>query len=426
MTDEEEPRPLPEPPWIGRVRELGFVDFLSKYRRSFTDKETGLPLGLGGRAPAPYTIERLAFETAGALKLMLKLFTPFCLLLFAISFAWDPYTILRSCSIAGLIGFGTNWIAVKMLFWPREIRPIFGQGLIPSQRDQIIEKVTQEVIEKLINEHIIREEIIESGLIHKLTTVTVKKFHELARTPEFQEDVRRVVLTYTSRLLKDKAFRQRVLDTAERRLDELSSQTLKEWLILRFKQVWKDSFIAVLERELLVLPETMDRVIAELDQILEKLPRFIELHREPINNGMLQLLLAFVRAIDVRAIVEKQLADVTSEQLEKSFLEFAADKLSYITLLGGILGFVGGFVIIWPIKTLLTLAGLLALLTLTDFILYPLMRSRFWPTRPADEGSVSEAPEPTAAASSAGETPAAPESSPADASAEAEPRARTP
>ena len=49
--------------------------------------------------------------------------------------------------ISAAAGWGTNWVAIKMLFWPRETRPIFGQGLIPSQRDQLIEKVADEVLD---------------------------------------------------------------------------------------------------------------------------------------------------------------------------------------------------------------------------------------------------------------------------------------
>ena len=41
-------------------------------------------------------------------------------------------------SVSGLIGYGTNYIAIRMLFRPVSKRPIWGQGLIPAQRDRII------------------------------------------------------------------------------------------------------------------------------------------------------------------------------------------------------------------------------------------------------------------------------------------------
>ncbi|HHG85381.1 MAG TPA: DUF445 family protein, partial [Bacteroidetes bacterium] len=43
--------------------------------------------------------------------------------------------LLRVVSVSGLIGFSTNWIAIKMLFKPVLRRPIWGQGLIPAQKD---------------------------------------------------------------------------------------------------------------------------------------------------------------------------------------------------------------------------------------------------------------------------------------------------
>ena len=133
-----------------------------------------------------YTIERLAFETGWGMQLALRVFMPVCGAFFALSFAWDFHGLVRSCSVAGMIGFATNWVAIKMLFWPRESRPIFGQGLIPSQRDQLIEKVADEVLKNLINEELILEKIEETRIVQRLSSSAIAKVGLVLQDPEFK------------------------------------------------------------------------------------------------------------------------------------------------------------------------------------------------------------------------------------------------
>ncbi|MEM6805888.1 MAG: hypothetical protein AAF696_31110, partial [Bacteroidota bacterium] len=58
--------------------------------------------------------------------------------IFGFSQSLDFTGILKIICVSGLIGFGTNYIAIKMLFRPLVKRPILGQGLIPAQKDRII------------------------------------------------------------------------------------------------------------------------------------------------------------------------------------------------------------------------------------------------------------------------------------------------
>src|SRR5690606_4569886 len=101
--------------------------------------------------------------------------------LFALSFAWDfpgqavqlfgrtlsVEGLLRILAVSGLIGFATNWLAITMLFQPREKRPIVPQGLIPAQRERVIFRLAQAISQELINEELIKQKIEESGAIRK-------------------------------------------------------------------------------------------------------------------------------------------------------------------------------------------------------------------------------------------------------------------
>ena len=64
--------------------------------------------------------------------------------------------------ISALIGWGTNRLAIQMLFHPRESRRILGfriQGLIPRRHAEIAEKAGDIVARELVQGHHLRNEI---------------------------------------------------------------------------------------------------------------------------------------------------------------------------------------------------------------------------------------------------------------------------
>jgi uncharacterized membrane protein YheB (UPF0754 family) len=374
--------------WLDRAREASLPGYLEKWRTRFrTDPQTGLPL----RPLRPNLDEGAlsigrAFSTGRGLRLALKLFAPSCLGVFLISF-WAPIEwlekVLRACSTAGLIGFGTNWVAIKMLFRPRETRPIFGQGLIPSQRDELIQKVADEVIEKLINEEIIRRELDESRLISRLTEETAVELRRVVRDPEFIQDTKRVALTYAARFVQSESFREDVATEVEKRVERVAGSQFAHALVGRLRNLWREPILRLVNKELDDLPETLERFIGELDSALDHIPAYLENHQPKIDAALTRITMSLIREIDVRQLVTKQLSTVTSDQLEEGFLEFADDKLSYITLLGGLLGLVGGLVIIWPLYSVAAIVVIFTGLALLDVALkHLLVRFRATPSNP--------------------------------------------
>jgi uncharacterized membrane-anchored protein YjiN (DUF445 family) len=380
MSDEPQ---LRKPGWIDRIPKVRFIEVFEKYRRKMVHRETHLPFDPSEKA-APYTIERLAFSTGWGLRLALQLFMPFCLVLFVVSqLVWDYEKVLLSCAVAGAVGFGTNWVAIKMLFSPKEPRPIFGQGLIPAQRDQLIAKVADEVLSKLINEELIFRKIEETRVVQRFSESVIDKLRQVTKDPDFRADVRGLVLTYAGELVANPQFRRGLASRAEASLEEFAGSELRAWFVKKLKDVWRPSLTEVLNAELERLDATVDEGLEHLPEVVDRLPRALEQRRESIDRVLTSMILGIVREVDVRAIVLEQLSTVTADELEKGFREFSDDKLAFITILGGLLGLVGGPVMIWPVATIGVLLGLGLLLTLADVVAHPLMRSRYWPRRKA-------------------------------------------
>ncbi|MFW5879048.1 MAG: DUF445 domain-containing protein, partial [Myxococcota bacterium] len=252
-----------EASWMHRFGELGIGAYVDKWtKRIRTHPVTGLPLTPLRDWEENVSIERLAFSTGRGLRVALKIFSPVVLLIFIGSFFVEQpmiRQILRSCSIAALIGFGTNWIAIKMLFRPRTVRPVFGQGLIPAQRDEIIRKVADEVIEKLINEEIIRQELEESELISRLIRETGVEARRMVRDPEFVQDTKQLVLTYAVRFTRSERFREELIEEVERRVEEITGRRFATSLVKGLRRVWRGPVVRVVDEEVERLPETLDR-----------------------------------------------------------------------------------------------------------------------------------------------------------------------
>ncbi len=374
------PPSRPDQSWLGRVRELQLPAYVDKWRDEFrTHPQTGLPLTplREHLDKGTLNIERLAFSTGRGLRLALKLFAPACFIVFGFSF-WVPIPwleeVLRACSTAGLIGFGTNWVAIKMLFRPRQVRPIFGQGLIPSQRDELIQKVADEVVENLINEEIINRELDESRLISRLTEETAREVRRLVRNPEFVEDTKQMILTYAAKFTQSEAFRDEVAGEVEKRIEGVAGSRFASGVVGRLRGIWREPIIRIVNQELDTLPDTLDRLVGDVDSALDHIPAYLEGHQQKIDAALTRITMSLIREIDVRQLITKQLSTVTSDQLETGFREFADDKLSYITLLGGLLGLVGGLVIIWPFYSLLAIVGLFAVLTVLDIVLHAVLQ----------------------------------------------------
>ncbi|TAE62015.1 MAG: DUF445 family protein, partial [Bacteroidetes bacterium] len=77
---------------------------------------------------------------------------------------------INMLSVSGLIGYGTNYVAIQMLFKPVKRRPIWGQGLIPAQRERIIYTLAQGMHKHILSQDLIRMRIEETGLVDKVSS----------------------------------------------------------------------------------------------------------------------------------------------------------------------------------------------------------------------------------------------------------------
>jgi uncharacterized membrane-anchored protein YjiN (DUF445 family) len=292
---------------------------------------------------------------------------------FALSFAWDfpgvtvsvaGYTIglehlLRYTTVSGLIGFGTNWLAITMLFRPRQERPIVGQGLVPSQRERVAFRLAQAVSDELINKRIIIQKIRESGLAAQYRDLIVAMAGDVVTDDEIRAELKTLLRTVLRDVLSTPAVQDRIADfTAEQM--ERNAEGLPGVALSAYRLFGEEDFQARLRQAARRLPQTVGPLLDELDPVLDRLPAHLDRHGDAIEDLLSQLILRLVGTLDVERIIFENVRAYDEQQLEMLLRRTTNEQLNYIKYLGAVLGIVGGL-IIWapaPALTIVTSIGL--------------------------------------------------------------------
>ena len=304
--------------------------------------------------------------------------------LFAVSFLWDfpaagitiwGYTLelaglLRILSVSGLIGFLTNWLAITMLFNPREKRPIFGQGLIPAQRERVIFRLAKAVSEELINEDLIKAKIEQSGMIAKYRDITLGVTRGIVEDPDFRRELKELTSDYLDTVLSSEDVKQRLVDFVSARLEDLAGRGLGGFALRAYRYLNEPDFRRRVEQAVHELPTSLDKALDQLDHVLDRIPERIEARSEEIEVWVTKLVLGFVENINVYDIIISNMEGYDYQKLEGLIKSTSNEQLNYIKYLGGVLGCIGGLVIWRPLLAIFLFAAVGGTLYVFDEALY--------------------------------------------------------
>lgn len=269
--------------------------------------------------------------------------------------------LLRTFSIGGLIGFFTNWLAIQMLFHPREPRPILGHGLVPSQRERIVERLARTISDELINEQILKERIEQSGVIGRYRDASVDLVRDLIEDPGFRQDLKRLTSRYVEDVLDDPGVRQRIVDVIAERIQQRAGSGIAGWIVRLYRTLDEETFRTQIERAVRELPASLDPVLDHLDAKLDRLPDSIERNADFIEDLATRTVLTFVEQLDVYGMLLENMAGYDEGRLERLLKTAADEQLRFIKYFGALLGCIGGLVIWKPWLALAALGALAAL-----------------------------------------------------------------
>lgn len=182
--------------------------------------------------------------------------------------------------IAALIGWATNYLAIKMLFHPREPKKIIWfsiQGVFPKRQNQIAEKLGTLVANELFSMKDIRQRI-----------------EELSTQPEAMEEVgKRIEKTIRGKLIS--AF-------------PMLSMFLSDDMIVKVTNLFK----------------------GELEDFMKASASGLALKME--------------ESIDVEALVREKVSTFSSDKVEELLIGFMEQEFRFIEKIGAVLGFIIGCV----------------------------------------------------------------------------------
>lgn len=343
----------------GRMRDLGrlFVVYGKRHWPAQAEKET----------PQTWEPPRLVGRIGNVLPYMRTI--PWLLSgLFALSFFWDfpDATInlfgrtisleglLRIVAVSGLIGFTTNWLAITMLFQPREKRAIIPQGLIPAQRNRVIYRLAEAVSQELINEEIIKQKIHESGVIHRYRDLALDTVRGVVEDPDFRDELKSLTAAYAQDVLGSETLRKQLAEVAVKKVEEQAGQGLGGMALRMYRTFAEDDFQRRVDEAIAELPNALVPMLDKLDDALDQIPARVEARADDMEAWATKAVLSFVEGLDVRTMIVENARNYDEAHLERILKTTSNEQLTYIKYLGGVLGLFGGLVIWQPVLSLVT------------------------------------------------------------------------
>ena len=190
--------------------------------------------------------------------------------------------------IAALIGWATNFVAIKMLFHPQDPKKIMGitfQGVFPKRQKQIAEKLGELVANELFS-------IKDVAL----------KIEELSTRPEALEEV-------------------------GKRIDK----TIREKLVAAFPML--SMFLS-------------DEMIVKVTKLFQsELEDFLRASAQGLAAKMED-------SVDVKSLVEEKVRAFSSNKIEELLLSFMEQEFRFIEKIGAVLGFLIGCIQVILVTTL--------------------------------------------------------------------------
>ena len=278
--------------------------------------------------------------------------------------------LLRILSVSGLIGFLTNWLAITMLFNPRDRRPLFGQGLIPAQRERVIYRMASTISEELINADIIKQKIEESGIIQKYREMALSVMRGVVEDDDFREEFKSLIAGYMEQVVATEEVREKLIEFIIQKVEEYAGQGIGGLALKTYRMISEDDFQRRIEGAVARLPASIDSFLDEFDHLLEIVPEKIEARSQDIEEAASRMITSFVENLDLYSMIATNMQQYDDKKLEELLKRATNEQLNYIKYLGGVLGCIGGLVIWQPAISLVTLGLIGGALMGVDIMLY--------------------------------------------------------
>ncbi|MCY4172389.1 MAG: DUF445 family protein [Bacteroidetes bacterium] len=284
--------------------------------------------------------------------------------------------LIVTVSAAGLIGFFTNWLAITMLFHPRQPRPLLGQGIIPGSRERVAHLIAQAISKDLISEDVILERIHVSGVVPKYRDMALQVTENLILDEEFQKEIKGLISQFLAEKLSSPELKEKIVSLVMEMIDSAAKNGLAGVAVKVYRMLNRDGLYRQIEEAIDTLPETVDFAVNELTRTFQTIPEKIAERSDDIELWLTKAIMSFVSTLDIYDMVSRNLRQFDDRRFENLIKRTSSHQLIYIKYLGGALGAIGGLVIFDQWVALPLLAAIIGTVIALDKLILWIMNRR--------------------------------------------------
>lgn len=277
--------------------------------------------------------------------------------------------------IGAVIGYCTNYIAVKMLFYPRNEVKVWGHkvpftpGAIPKGKPRLAKSVGNIVANTLLTEEDIKQKILspetEEAVVDKIMDELSKKIYVgmgriCSNYEEYGDLKANLSDTFTDQIMESIGkidFKNTIATEAGRIIKEKVNGTM---LAMFLSNEMLDSFIQPVGIELenyiaengrdFVQKEVNEKIMVFEQKSILNLCEEMNVEEERIRTAVRSIyhkasenaVNGVLKNVDISAMIEDKINEMKTEELEKVVLAVMKKELDTIVNLGALIGFILG------------------------------------------------------------------------------------
>ena len=292
------------------------------------------------------------------------------------------WKLITTPLIGAVIGYATNWVAVKMLFRPRKEICVFGRrlpftpGVIPRGKARLARAIGRAVEEQLLTAEVLKEVLLSSEKKERLRS-EVSAFLEKERKSEeslrqaaqrllpeeriddFVESAEEIVTD----MVYDKVLQMNVGEIIADKVMESAREKLKDSMfgmmlggsvlepIVRQVEEKINAYVAeygrgvieqmVLEESEKLQAKTVGETLCRVEEYGVDIPSVVLAQYETMVSEKLPQILG---SLQLSAVVEERINAMEVEQVEELMLSIMKKELSAVVNLGALIGLILGLI----------------------------------------------------------------------------------
>ncbi len=283
---------------------------------------------------------------------------------------FDPLDMLKMLCVSGLIGYGTNYIAIQMLFRPVDKHPVWGQGLIPAQRERIIYTLASGLHKHVLHQDIILLNLEKAGFPARIANMIAEGTANMIKDKGIKDEIRNWIVAGMSEYFGQEKVKQEILLTIDEKVNQNLEGGIKKFLVSAYKKYNTDDYVAFIEKMMNEVSPTAGKIMDKFgDEKTDEVVAYILSKRAELANFIAFAMAELLQRIDITGLLRAQMEHFDDAKLEKMVWEATNEQLLYIQYLGTILGVLGGLIIWEPILMICVYGVLLSVLYGIDKIL---------------------------------------------------------